>query len=82
MNWWDLVAEKRKYPWVALEPSSEGDFRFPAAMLCLLLGLGSLVAGFVGLFLSALAFGVGAIALGVALIVAGNLLIPPNKPRR
>lgn len=81
MNWWDELAGNKQYPSVP-EREVEGDFRFPAAILCLLSGACLIVAGIVALFLSTQSFALWAIALAITLILCGGWLIPSDRPRK
>jgi hypothetical protein len=81
MNWWDSLAGNKQYPSVP-EREVEGDFRFPASMLCGVLGFVLLAAAVVAAFIGANTVGGWALGLAVASIVLAQLLLPSDKRRK
>lgn len=83
MNVWDRIADNKPYP---LAPdtsgSDEGDFRFPAAILCMVAGFILGAVAFIAGFMGSAAVALWSLAGAVACAVLARVLPPQRRPSR
>jgi hypothetical protein len=80
MSWWDLVAEKRKYPFGPSEARTDGDLRFPVAIACGLLSAILFAVSFAAGFMRE--FTVSWWSFGFAVVCVALAFLLPPRPRK